>query len=70
MLKASRFKLLDQVRLDSNTPIYQGDSLLLYENTQVSPATSDTYRLKMLALDHDIVVPRAALGIGSLAAGQ
>ncbi len=29
-----------------------------------------TYRVKMVTVDHDIVVPRAALGVASDAAGQ
>jgi hypothetical protein len=62
VLTEPEFRFVDRVRIDSNMKQYDGDDLLLYENTQVDPSASINYQIRMLTLGHNIIVPRAALG--------
>jgi len=61
VLQGPEFKCLYSVPIESNMSEYTGDSLVLYENTQAHPPQAGTYHVKMLTLNHDISVPRAAL---------
>lgn len=55
LLGTSQFKLLRTFPIESNMSRWR-DNLLLYENTAVVSPTAKEFRLKMLTLNHDIVV--------------
>jgi hypothetical protein len=56
-LRSDQFRLLGRFPIQSNEPGWQNASLLLYENKQWAPPTDSVLRLRMLTLNHDIVVP-------------
>jgi hypothetical protein len=58
-LEGPQFKLLARSPISSDMPEWKGRSVLLYENTQVTPPTEQFLRVRMLTLNHDIVVPLA-----------
>src|SRR6266851_2974746 len=45
------------IPVESNLPVWQARSLLLYENLEAKPRTARQLRLTMLSMSHDIVVP-------------
>ncbi len=56
-LRSDQFRLLGRFPIQSNEPSWQHTGLLLYENKQWAPPTDSVLRLRMLTLNHDIVVP-------------
>jgi len=56
LLESPQFKLLARSPISSDMPEWKGRSVVLYENTQVAPPTEQFLRVKMLTLNHDIVV--------------
>src|SRR5262249_37612084 len=60
LLGSPQFKLVERSPIWSNNlAAWQGQSLVLYENTEVAPPTEQFLRVRMLTLNHDIVVPLA-----------
>ncbi len=59
LLKGPQFKLVERSPILSNAAEWQGRSVLLYENTEVTPPTEQFLRVRMLTLNDDIVVPLA-----------
>jgi|GEM_PF-1791841 len=56
-LSSKQFELLGRFPVESNEPGWQGRGLLLYENKNWAPPTGKFLRVRMLTLNHDIVVP-------------
>jgi hypothetical protein len=56
MLQSEQFKLRGSFPIFSTEPP-QGSNLLLYENKLWAPPTDKFLRIRMLTLDHDVVVP-------------
>jgi hypothetical protein len=60
-LQTPQFRLLGVFPIESNVPGFMGRKLFLYENLDATAPTAKTLRLRMLSLDHDIVVPLSEL---------
>jgi hypothetical protein len=56
-LRNDQFQLLGTFPIQSNQPGWQGKSLLLYENRRWAPPEGKFLRIRMLTLNHDIVLP-------------
>jgi 4-amino-4-deoxy-L-arabinose transferase-like glycosyltransferase len=56
-LQSNQFALRGRFPIQSNETQWQGRNLLLYENTQWVPPTGKVLHLRMLTLNHDILVP-------------
>jgi Dolichyl-phosphate-mannose-protein mannosyltransferase len=56
-LQSDQFRLIARFPIQGNEPVWHGRALLLYENKQWVPPQGKFLRLRMLALNHDIVVP-------------
>jgi hypothetical protein len=56
-LQSDQFALRGRFPIQSNETQWQGRNLLLYENTQWLPPTGKVLHLRMLTLNHDILVP-------------
>jgi hypothetical protein len=56
-LHEDQFRLLGSFPIQSNQSSWQGKSLLLYENKDWAPPVDKFLRVRMLTLNHDIVVP-------------
>ena len=56
-LNTSEFRLLRAFPIDTNIPSVRGRQVLLYENLEAVPASLNVLRVRMLTLDHDIVLP-------------
>ncbi len=61
VLLTPQFKLIGVFPIKTNVPSLEGRKLFLYENLRATAPTAKTLRLRMLSLDHDIVVPLSAL---------
>jgi hypothetical protein len=57
LLQSSQFRLLGRFPLTTNESSWMGQSLLLYENEQWAPPVDKFLRIRMLTLNHDIIVP-------------
>jgi hypothetical protein len=55
LLQSKQFRLLGRFPIYSMTQ--QTDNLLFYENLKWAPPTDKYLRIRMLTLNHDIVVP-------------
>lgn len=62
-LKTSSFKELGRFPLGGNDLYPPNSSLVLYENLNWAPPTGKYLRIKMLTMDHDIVVPWDSFGV-------
>ncbi len=67
-LQSAQFQLLGRFPITTNERDWQGENLLLYENTQWTPPADSVLRIRMLTLPHDIVVPIEQFGLGNGAA--
>jgi Dolichyl-phosphate-mannose-protein mannosyltransferase len=56
-LASDQFELLGRFPIGSNEPAWQGRGLLVYENMRWAAPTGKFLRVRMLTLNHDIVVP-------------
>lgn len=56
-LRDGRFRPIGRFPVSGNEPEWQGRSLLVYENKQWAPPVDRVLTIRMLTLDHDIVVP-------------
>ena len=56
-LRNDQFQLLGTFPIQSNEPAWQGKSLQLYENKSWAPPEDKFLRIRMLTLNHDIVLP-------------
>jgi hypothetical protein len=56
-LVSDQFELRGRFPISSNEPAWQGRGLLVYENMKWAPPTGQFLRVRMLTLNHDIVVP-------------
>jgi hypothetical protein len=56
VLKTPQFDLVERVPIRTNMPPWEGKNLFLYENREHVPRQTNVLRLRMLTLDHDIVV--------------
>lgn len=59
LLESPQFKVVARSPIITDMPERQERSVVLYENQQVTPPTEQFLRVKMLTLNHDIVVPLA-----------
>jgi len=57
LLQTAQFRLLGTFPIETNEPDWKGQSLRLYENVQWAPPADKFLRIRMMTLDHDIVVP-------------
>lgn len=62
-LKTPSFKELGRFPLGGNDLYPPNSSLVLYENLKWAPPAGKYLRIKMLTMDHDIVVPWDSLGV-------
>jgi hypothetical protein len=63
LLKDPRFRLAGTFHIDGNE-LRSNINLLLYENVAWAPPTEKLLRIKMLTIDHDIVVPMDRFNLG------
>lgn len=56
-LRNDQFQLLGTFPIQSNQPGWQGKNLLLYENRDWAPPEDKFLRIRMLTLNHDIILP-------------
>jgi 4-amino-4-deoxy-L-arabinose transferase-like glycosyltransferase len=60
-LDAGRFKLIFEAPIQTNISSRRGRCLRLYEYLDASPPSAEFYRVKMLSLSYDVVVPMSQL---------
>ncbi len=61
LLQRPQFRFVEEVPFKTDLSRWGGRSVLLYENEDVSPRRAQALDLKMMTLNHDIVVPLPAL---------
>lgn len=57
VLNTGQFELIERFPISSNEPDWQGRSLLVFENKQWAPPSDKFLKIRMLTLNHDIIVP-------------
>jgi len=57
VLSTGQFELIERFPISTNEPDWKGRSLLVFENKQWAPPSDKFLKIRMLTLNHDIIVP-------------
>jgi hypothetical protein len=57
LLQNEQFRLVGRFPIATNEPSWAGQGLRLYENMQWSPPVDKFLKIRMMTLNHDIIVP-------------